>query len=443
MSSTSTTYIDLRVNNAEQLKESVSEPSSSNLYLTFGKTNAWPNEASPNIANSSVASVYEVWDNMIGGKRITGGDISHVIPRINWESGRVYTAYDHMNPSLFDNPEFYVMNRDYSVYKCISNNRSSVSFIEPTSIKTDGLTLTSDNYVWKYMYTISDGDVLKFTTDTYIPVKTVQADDGSTQWQVQDNARDGAIEFIEITNSGSNYSNAANLIVQVSGDGSGIVLLANITSNVTSANIIDRITVSNPGSGYTYATVSISGGGGSGARARAVISPPGGHGSNPLYELGGKNLMFNVNIKYDEDGVLPETNDFRQISIIKDPKIYNSSNTAGDLAYLQAYRFTTFGSGDYAEDEIVYQGASLNNATFSGRVVSWDADLGILTVINRRGTPSLRALIGTIYSTSRTVTSIQPGRLQPSSGKILYVDNIKNITRASDQIENFKILVKF
>jgi hypothetical protein len=108
----SSTFIDLRINNAEQLKESVSEPSpNTKLFLVFGKTDAWANDASPNVSNTSIATVYEVWNNMIGGKRILGGDISLAIPRINWTSGTNYDAYDHMRSDLFDtNTKFYIMN---------------------------------------------------------------------------------------------------------------------------------------------------------------------------------------------------------------------------------------------------------------------------------------------------------------------------------------------
>jgi putative hemolysin len=60
---------------------------------------------------------------------------------------------------------------------------------------------------------------------------------------------------------------------------------------------------------------------------------------------------------------------------------------------------------------------------------------GILKVINTKGTPTLAPLIGTVYSTSRTITSIQAGDAAKNTGRILYVDNIKPITRSADQIK--------
>ena len=53
---------------AKQFRESVSEPSGANLYLTFGKVLPWTNDANPPQANTSDASIYEVWDNMKIGR---------------------------------------------------------------------------------------------------------------------------------------------------------------------------------------------------------------------------------------------------------------------------------------------------------------------------------------------------------------------------------------
>jgi hypothetical protein len=441
----SATFIDLRINNAEQFKESVSEPTpNSKIFLVFGKTDPWANDSSPNVANSSIATRYEIWKNMIGGKRILGGDMHHVIPRHNWTSNTIYTAYDHMSDSLYDsNTKFYVMNSDYSVYKCIANNNGKQSTTEPSSVNPDIVSATSDGYLWKYMYTISDSEKLRFTTDQYIPVKTLTLDDGSLQWQVQDSATVGSIETIFITNSGNNYTNVSNVIITISGDGSSATAQATL-NNIT--NTISSITMTDTGSDYTYATVTItdSGGIGTNAAARAIISPPGGHGSNPLYELGGKNIMIDAKLRYDEEGVLPVTNNYRQIALLKDPYIKQTTNVASNIAFVQALSVTCDGVGNYNEDEIVYQGSSLSSATFKGRVVSWNSTTSKLLLINTEGSPSVsQSIIGSTSFTARVITSFTDGTLEKFSGLLLYVDNIEPITRSSDQIEDFQVLLKF
>lgn len=439
------TFVDLRVNNAEQFKESVSESTSNtNLFLTFGRVEAWANDADPDSANSSIASYNEIWSNMIGGKKILGGDLHHVIPRFDWTANTVYTAYDHMSTELYDgNTQFYVMNSDYSVYKCISNNHGSISTVEPTSVNPAITTSTSDNYVWKYMYTISDAEQLRFTTSDYIPVKSLTADDGSLQWQVQSAAEDGSIEAVYLSNTGIGYSNSSNIVISVTGDGSSFSATASVN---TQTNTISSITVTNSGTNYTYADITITdlGGEGQDATARAIISPPGGHGSDPLYELGGKNIMINTKFRYDEDGVFPVTNDFRQVAILKDPISTLTDEIATNTAFLQATSIVTAGTGSYTQDEIVYQGASSSDYIFKGRVVSWNDSTGTIILINTDGEPSAaQALVGVTSTTSRIISSITEHILNPRTGRILFVDNIKPVTRSSDQIEDFRIVLKF
>lgn len=437
----SATFIDLRVNNAEQFKESVSEPTpNTKLYMTIGRVMPWANDLAPDTANSSVATVYEVWDTMVGGVRIYGNELAHAIPRINWTANTIYTAYDHLNGSLHDT-EFYVMTDEYNVYKCIANNYTANSTVKPTSLSTTDVSYLSDGYAWKYMYTVSDSDLLRFTTTEYIPVKLLSADDGSLQWQVQDNTTEGSVEYIHVTDGGSGYDNASNITVTFSGDGTGLSATATINS---STNVVNSIVITNSGSGYHYASVTIAdSGSASGATARAIISPQDGHGSNPLYELGGKHIIINARISYDEDGVLPVSNDYRQVSLLMDP-LDASGNTLSTPAFLQALSITTAGTGDFMQDETVYQGTSVSSASFSGQVVNWDSGNSKVVLINTQGVPtSALTLIGQESSISRSVVSITEGDLTEYSGRILYVDNFKPITRDPDQIEEFKLIVHF
>lgn len=441
---TSSTFVDLRINNAEQLRESASEPNpNTKIFLTFGKVDAWPNESSPNVSNSSMATIYEVWNNMIGGKRILGGDMMHVIPRFDWTANTVYTAYDHMNPNLFDgNTKFYVVNSDFSVYKCIANNNGKSSTVEPTSYNTGATVSTSDGYVWKYMYTLNDAERIRFTTTGYVPVKTLSLNDGSLQWQVQSSATEGSIEAIFVANSGQSYTNTSNIKITITGDGQSATAIPSLN---TSTNTISSVVVTNSGTGYSYATATITDkGNGTGAVLRAIISPIGGHGSDPLYELGGKNIMINAKLRYTEEGVLQATNDFRQIALLKDPYLKGSSTVATNAAFSQAYSITAAGSGNYTQDEFVYQGTSLAASTFSGKVLSWDSTTNKLLLINTIGTPTAaQSLVGASSFTVRAISSAEQGDFKKYSGRILYADNIKPVTRSSDQIEDFKIVVKF
>ena len=438
----SATFIKFRVNNAEQFKESVTEPTpNTNLYLTYGKVDAWENDFSPPVPNTSVISEYEIWSNMIAGKKILGNDISHVIPRFNWTANTSYIAYDHRNPDLYEyNTPFYVLTSDYNVYKCLANNNSADSTVEPTAINPSTPTETSDGYIWKYMYTISDSDLLRFATTNFMPVKTLPANEGSLQWSVQEAATEGAIYSIVVSNTGSGYTNTSNIIVTINGDGSSAEATATIN---TTSETVTSIVLTDYGQNYTQATVTISGGGGTGAEAAAIISPFGGHGSNPVYELGGSSLMLNAVIRNSEGSLLPVTNDVRQISLIKDPLKSDGQTVSTNIVVLHAQTITTTGTGDYQQDEIVYQGGSVSSASFLGRVVSWDSANGIAVVINTVGTPTTQSLIGATSTTGRFVSAVKPSELKPYTGQILYVSNIEPIVRSSDQAEDYRIVLKF
>jgi hypothetical protein len=365
---------NLKVYNAEQFKVSVSEEGPSDIYFTFGKVDSWPNDAEPTQANTSISTFNDIWSNMIGAKKITGNDIRHAIPRHDWELGIVYDMYDDILDSLelFDpDYKFFVVSSDWNVYKCLLNNNGGPSTVMPTHIATNTPIEEADGYIWKYMYTVTSEERLRFTTTEYIPVRTLAVDNNSLQWQVQQQAISGAINIIQVVSSGNNYTDANTITINITGNGTGANAIARVN---TTTNTISSIVMTNPGSQYTFATVTITDtGSGTDATARAIISPPGGHGHDPIRELGGSHIILNPRIVNSEGGKLPVDNEYRQIAIIQDPLVRATSNIAANLVFNQLTTLTlSTGSTNYIKDEIVYQGASLETASFSGTVATWD-----------------------------------------------------------------------
>ncbi len=441
MSSVHSKY--LQVFNAKQFKESVSEPSASNVYLTFGRSVAWPTESSPPQANTSVNTFYEVWNNMIGGKRISGNDIRHVVPRFDWTANTVYVAYDDRADSKIlksDTSKFYVVTDDWNVYKCIANNYGANSVSKPTSISTTTDVQSEDGYIWKYMYTVSSEEQLRFVTTDYIPVKTLTVNDGSLQWQVQNNAIKGGIHSIVLSDFGSGYT-ANDITVTIVGDGQDASAIA---VRNTVSNTVSSIVMTNRGINYTYANISLTSATGEGAIARAVVSPKNGHGSDPLVELGGSNLLINTRIKSSENGVLTTENDYRQIALIEDPYTYDGQDLISNTAVNQLTMLTLSGtSAEYIEDEIVYQGSSLATATFSATVVEWNSSNNQLKVSNIKGAPSSELVNGVTSTAARFLSSVTDPDMRIYTGNLLYTDNISPIERSSDQVEDFKVILKF
>lgn len=434
---------NLEIFTSKQFKESVSEPASSNVYLSFGRCFSWANDAAPPQANTSIAAFNDVWMNMIGAKKISGNDLRHGIPRFDWQANTVYRAYDHLADSLefqTANSQFYVVTDQWNVYKCLANNYGANSTTKPTSTITTSHFQTDDKYIWKYMYTLTAEERLKFVTQNFMPVKTLFDGDNSTQWNVQQAAIRGGIHVVLLTNNGTGYT-SNNISISVTGDGidANAFAIRDITTNTISQIIID-----NEGSGYTFANVAITAESGANAVARAIISPAGGHGSDPLTELGGSYIIMNAQLEGSETAAITVANDYRQIALIEDPYYFGTTNIAGNTIINQLTVISLNGSSvEYVEDEYVYQGSSLDNSTFRGRVVEWDTSNNIIKLSNVEGTPSNELLTGSVSTAARFLNSVTDPQLKSYTGKLLYMDNIQPIQRATDQTETFQVVLKF
>lgn len=126
----------------------------------------------------------------------------------------------------------------------------------------------------------------------------------------------GTIDAIAIVSGGYSYG-VANILIE--GDGTGATAKA-IIDPITQA--ITKVQITNRGEGYTYANVKIIGNG-SGALLRAIISPFGGHGKSSPEELYATNLMFYTNVSNDLNQGVVVGNDYRQVGILKDPRVFD------------------------------------------------------------------------------------------------------------------------
>ena len=94
----------------------------------------------------------------------------------------------------------------------------------------------------------------------------------------------------------------------------------------TSTNTIANVEVITRGAGYTYADITIEANNMNSANLaviRSPISPPGGHGSNPINELESKHVGISVEFANTEANNISTDNSFSQIGLIKDPLYAN------------------------------------------------------------------------------------------------------------------------
>ena len=358
----------LSLNNAEKFKSSFADVASGAIqYVFIGDHVLYANESSPPQIVETIASEKDVWDNIFAAKRATANDVELVIPRVNWTSNTNYRQYDDtiqldqlITANVSQNLKpFYVITTDRNVYKCLSNNASANSTIEPTGDYTtsNGVIATADGYIWKYMYNIRPSN--KFLTTDWIPVPTRSAAATTlTDYSLDDTGVvDGELSTVVVTDQGSGYyhsvvtvtafttgcsiltlANTTNLAANMSVTGTGVPTDAHISildtpnnkitlsaaaiangggtgnnltittrvyfdgdgsnaaGSVTLANdSISKITLSTIGTGYSYANVFIYGSG-TNANARCIISPKYGHAFNPVKDLLGKNVMVSSKI---------------------------------------------------------------------------------------------------------------------------------------------------
>ena len=181
----------------------------------------WSELSPPSPTTSYQYVNYDLWRNVIALKKIQSSDASHVVVRVNWANNTFFNAWDDAAVlPLTATPQsirYYCLTDDWNVYKCIDNNRNANSTAKPTTTGTS-IETTSDGYRWKYMYTISAGERLKFLTTDYMPVKTLSANDGSSQWTVQQNAKisgNGAIHVVRVIANGAGYLSTTNTFATV------------------------------------------------------------------------------------------------------------------------------------------------------------------------------------------------------------------------------------
>ena len=228
----------MRSSSAQTLQSEVISKRS-NYYFFLGKPLIWTGENDPNFTEppfpvNNYEYELETRNNIVYVKEILNNDVCLVIPRYIYTSGIVYDMYDNIyrpevrlydlldptqytitqtaylaysGASALEDAMFYVVNYDYNVYKCISNNYNAVSTVEPSGTDVD-LLRTDDGYVWKYMYNIPITLRNKFLNGTHMPVTT------SVKNQFYYN---GKIADVVITDPGNGYINTPALVI--SGDG--------------------------------------------------------------------------------------------------------------------------------------------------------------------------------------------------------------------------------
>lgn len=295
------------------------------------------------------------------------------------------------------------------------------------------INVTSQGYGYTFAYiSIVDNETGTGASATanlgHIPVSLVQE-------SIEAAAVPGTVDRITVNEIGDNYS-SGDVLVTITGDGTG----AEAVAFVNEYGRIDRVDVTNPGTGYTFANVSFSNilGIGSGATATAVVSPYYGHGANPVKELYAKTVCISVNLTNDTSDYF-YNNDYRQLGIIKNPldlELANFMDDTGTTCYVIEVDDTTQYSND---DEIWTDGGG----RFIVAQIKADTNLiyllPVIPVINSSSTLTNN----TTSTTGLTINSLTTPDVINTTGEILYIENRLPINRQADQVEKIKTVINF
>ena len=301
----------------------------------------------------------------------------------------------------------------------------------------------------------------------------------------------GGIERIVITDGGSNFAaNLANIAakLKIVGDGSNGAITSATVDGQASVQVtngtITRIIPTTSGQDYSLAEIALrtdlAPTNATGLKAYPVIAPAAGHGTDPVTELGGFYIGLNTQISGIDDVDIANNQDFRQISIIKNPtvagKVESTSSAAARGSNRGTFRSTKFltvaadatsvaglneiinlltsGADVFIESQNEnatskkIPGAYVVNAVNdgSGKFIYYvqDSNTGYESftttdVLNYQSEAALTDSTNAITLTaSDGSTDYKKG-----SGEVLFLENRAAIQRSSTQIEDVKLILEF
>jgi hypothetical protein len=471
----------------------------------FGRTSNWDTNVPTPTDNFEYSSHYK--NTSLFGKKITSSNIRKIIRKVTWTSNTSYDMYrndysisnptPNSNSSRLYDSNYYVINSDYRVYICIDNGSSGTNLTgnksqdEPTftDLEPSAAGVSGDGYIWKYLFSVSPNDIIKFDSTEYVVVPNDW--ETSTDSQIVDvrEAGDSSINFnqikkVYVADGGTGYSSGT---VDILGDGSGGRVLVTVDSNGT----IISTTVTAGGSGYTYGIVdlgSLQPGGSlpNPAKLIPIIPPSKGHGYDIYSELGTDKVL--VYARFDDSTKdFPTDTYFSQVGIIKNPTTFNSDIifTENQYSSLYSIKLTSSFSGTPIIGEEITQTRQDGNVA-KGYVASYDSETKVLKYFRDRSlyfgngtdqTDYNTVTAGsTLYEFESSASTISPftgsinttfsdnkvtvgnkvidlavtfsnGLANPeinkNTGDIIYIDNRPLVQRDIRQKEDVKIILEF
>ncbi len=508
-------FIDsiLDANNSYYVFLGLSNPGTTSSPVGFGRNALWgdvPSNPPSPVDNQQYLSHYR--NTSLFGKKLNSSNVRRIIRKVSWTSNTKYDMYRHdysvynLSPNsqsarLYDT-NYYVVNSEFKVYICIYNGShgdiggssellGKTSQDEPTftDLEPSAAGISGDGYIWKYLFTISPSDIIKFDSTEYIVVPNDWTT--STNFEIQSvrdagdsNINNNQIKTVYIENGGSGVYAAGTYDIKGDGSGAKVNIEVNTAANITKATVVSG------GSGYTFGIIdfghaetdTIS----NPAKLIPIIPPSRGHGYDIYNELGADKVL--VYSRFDDSTKdFPTDTKFAQVGIVKNPEKYSSAGTiftGNDYSSLGAIKLDNTFSGSPTVGAAITQ--STDSGTARGYIASYDTETRVLKYYQDRSLNfantldqtdrndvTAKANVVSFASTTNTITPISGSvdinfsgitttigskqvslgvtfsggvanpEINKNTGDIIYIDNRSLVTRDSRQKEDIKIILEF
>lgn len=425
---------------------------SDEYYIGIGKPDTYNAQDTTTTPIRTVSEENEARANLMSVKKVA--NVSLVIPRYNWTSGSIYSAWSDASIGIPTNT-YYVLTEDNEIYICLQQGKSATGATNQSTVKPSYLAAgvaendqfkTADGYIWKLMYSLSAAKANQFLTSGFIPIENLDSAQASTplenqQVKIQSTAHDGKILGVRVINGGSGYTNATEQVT-FRGNGTG----GNATAFISGGSIV-KVELNDSagavqnggGAGYNYASCIVTGN----AELLPIIGPVGGIGNDPVTDLKCTSVMFNVKTDGTENGTFTVDNDFRQITLLR-----NIENHSGDRLTGQSFKVGRFIDLTSSISSIVADDVITDDTLgVTAKVVEVDSDGG--------GNTRLRFIqnsnnvigpfgVGNEINTATATIGAQgdsDGYVNIYSGDLVYIENRAKVARGADQTEDIKIIL--
>jgi hypothetical protein len=254
----------------------------------------------------------------------------------------------------------------------------------------------------------------------------------------------GSIDAIRLLDGGTGYTPGVAEVVQ-----SKAIAYANTDPT---DKYITGVEIESRGRNFSRAKVVIisdQADGVADATLTPVVSPFKGHGADPEIELNAHDLLFNIQIAYEElGGDFSVANDFRSVGIIESPKQQAADGSGDTIASASTLSAKTdivckanVDVNDFAADLLIIGKTSGARAKIVD-VVNNNTIRVIRDIGTSNTTDFLANEVVQTGAATAEVSSVTQPEYVPFSGDMLFINNRIAIQRSSDQIETINFILK-